>query len=337
MNIFFEFSIYLLLSFFLNFFFIKKKLMLDLPSIEQHKQKIFFADKVPKSLGIIIFLFFLFNFQLEIFEKFFLSLVFFLGVLSDTKKLNSPKLRFFLQIFVVIVYLFYSGDTVKFTNIFYIDYLLQFKYFAIFLTSISILIIINGSNFIDGLNTLCLGYYLSISLILLLFDLNEIYQLDFIYFFILILTLLFIFNLFGKSFLGDSGSYFLGFLFSVILIDIHLINDKISPWFFAVLLWYPAFEILFTIIRRSILLKNPFFPDNRHFHQLLYLYFKKKFTLKISYLNPLIGNIINIYNLLVFYFAYTYYDLTLNLITIFIFNCIIYLIIYLILNNDISK
>ena len=337
MTSYYEFFIYLLLLLFINFSFIKNNFLIDLPNIDKHKKKIFFSQKVPKSLGIIIILFINFNIQFSVFEKLFIFLIFFLGVLSDVKKINSPKVRFFLQALIIFMLLSYSGHLIQSTKIPFIDQLLEFNLFRVILTLFCILIIINGSNFIDGLNTLCLGYYLSISFILFLFDLNEIYQSQYIYFFIFILTLLYLFNFFGKSFLGDAGSYLLGILFSVILITMHSLNSSISPWFVAVLLWYPAFEILFTIIRRSINSKNAFFPDNRHFHQLLYLYFKKKFNLRSPFLNPVVANLINLYNLGIFYLAYNYYNLSLTMISIFVFNCFIYLYVYMLLNKNISS
>ena len=337
MSDYYQFFFYLLLLIIINFVFIKKNLLIDSPHIDKHKKKIFFSEKVPKSLGIIILIFIFFNQKFSIYESLLIFLIFFLGILSDIKKLNSPKLRFFFQAIIVFIFLLYTGDIIQSTKVPFIDQLLRFKFFGITLTLFCILIVINGSNFIDGLNTLCSGYYLSISIILLFFQVNGLYQFNNIYLFISILILIFSFNFFGKSFLGDSGSYLLGFLFSIFLVDIHISGLVISPWFIAVLLWYPAFEILFSIIRRSLQSKNPFFPDNRHFHQLLYLYFKKRFNLKTPIINPLTANVINLYNFLTFFLAYNYYNLSIVMIIIFLFNCLTYLILYLILNKNISK
>ncbi len=334
---FYQFFIYLLLLMLINFIFIKKNLLIDSPHIDKHKKKIFFSKKVPKSLGIIIFLFISFNLKFNIYEILLIFFIFFLGILSDIRKLNSPKLRFFFQAIIVLIFLLHSGDIIQSTKVPFIDYLLRFKFFGIALTLFCILIVINGSNFIDGLNTLCSGYYLSIAIILLFFHVNELYQFNNIHLFVSILLLICFFNFFGKSFLGDSGSYLLGFLFSILLMNIHVSGLIISPWFIAVLLWYPAFEILFTIIRRSIKSKNPFFPDNRHFHQLLYLYLKKKFNFKTSIINPLTANVINFYNFLTFFLAYNYYNFSIVMIIIFLFNCLTYLVLYLVLNRNISK
>ena len=75
----------------------------------------------------------------------------------------------------------------------------------------------------------------------------------------------------GSIFLGDGGSYLIGFwiaTLSVLLVSRH---QKISPWFALMVNGYPIFETLFTIYRRKIHCgKNPGMPDAIHFHTLLF-------------------------------------------------------------------
>ncbi len=335
MILFFETALFSAFLIIINIFFLKKNILLDIPNIEKHKKKFFFSKNVPKSLGLILILFILLKFDYTIYEKILILLIFFLGVLSDIKKINSPNLRFFIQAILIISFLLISQNFIESTRIPFVDYLLKDNLFKIFLTLICILIIINGSNFIDGLNTLCLGYYLSVSIVLYFLDLNNLYQFNYIQSLISIIIILFLFNFFGKSFLGDGGSYLLGFFFSIILIKISGENLDISPWFIAILLWYPAFEILFTIIRRSRKKKNPFLPDNGHFHQLLYIYLKRKFNINNPFLNPVVANIINIFNLFIFLLSLKFYSHTLTMVIIFFLNCLIYLVIYFLLNKNI--
>ena len=91
-----------------------------------------------------------------------------------------------------------------------------------------------------------------------------------------VMSFLFILNLFNFLYLGDSGSYLVGFLYGYFLIDINSLNSLISPYFIALLLWYPAFENLFSIIRKKIIKLDPLDADNLHFHQLLFYFFKRK-------------------------------------------------------------
>ena len=74
----------------------------------------------------------------------------------------------------------------------------------------------------------------------------------------------------------------IGFIFGSFLIQLNNENYFLSPYFIALLLWYPAFENLFSIIRKRIIKQDPLMPDNFHFHQLLFFYLKKRdnFTIK---------------------------------------------------------
>ena len=67
-----------------------------------------------------------------------------------------------------------------------------------------------------------------------------------------IVTFLFLLNIFNYLYLGDAGSYLIGFLFGYFLLEMNDLNPLISPYFIALLLWYPAFENLFSIIRKKL-------------------------------------------------------------------------------------
>ena len=110
----------------------------------------------------------------------------------------------------------------------------------------------NGSNFIDGLNGLVIGYFLIILLILLKVGLlNEInLNNSRFYFLIYILSVLIIFNYLNKLYLGDSGTYLISFSVGCLLIYIYNNGNLFSPFFVILLLWYPCFENLFSIIRK---------------------------------------------------------------------------------------
>ena len=56
-----------------------------------------------------------------------------------------------------------------------------------------------------------------------------------------------------------------------------------------------------TIIRKYKLSLSPLKPDNKHFHQLLYYFLKKKFNLSSILSNNLSSIIINIFNLSILY------------------------------------
>ena len=69
---------------------------------------------------------------------------------------------------------YFSSITVPDTKIIFLDQLLTNNTFRIFFSIFCILIVINGCNFIDGVNTSLIGYCLIVSLSLYYLDLNGI-------------------------------------------------------------------------------------------------------------------------------------------------------------------
>lgn len=75
----------------------------------------------------------------------------------------------------------------------------------------------------------------------------------------------------GKIFLGDGGSYLLGFLLAELSVMLVTRNPEVSPWFPLLLLIYPVFETFFSIYRRKLRHgTSPGQPDNMHLHQLIH-------------------------------------------------------------------
>jgi UDP-N-acetylmuramyl pentapeptide phosphotransferase/UDP-N-acetylglucosamine-1-phosphate transferase len=107
--------------------------------------------------------------------------------------------------------------------------------------------------------------------------------------------------------------------------------------FIILLLWYPAFENLFSIVRKIIKKTQPSSPDNFHFHHLLFLYLKKKFKININFLNTLVGCIINIYNLMIFILGSKLYFHTKYLTFLVLVNIFFYLSVYLYLKIKLNK
>ena len=74
---------------------------------------------------------------------------------------------------------------------------------------------------------------------------------------------------FGKIFLGDGGSYFIGFSLGWVAVMLIERNPAVSV--FAVLLpcIHPVVEVLFSVYRRKIRKDHPGMPDRLHLHSLL--------------------------------------------------------------------
>jgi len=314
------------LSLILNRILFKKRLFLNFKG--DNHQKFISSKNIPLSGGWILI--FTSYYYLNLLNFTYIFFIFCVGFLSDIKKINSPKFRFIIQTLIVLGVVYFSSITVPDTKIIFLDQLLTNNIFRIFFSIFCILIVINGCNFIDGVNTSLVGYFLIVSLSLYYLNLNsvEISQIINFYNLIPVLMALFILNFFNKLYLGDGGSYVLGLLFALCLINTYQINNNISPYFVVCLLWYPAFENLFSILRKKNLSRSPLDPDTNHLHQIIFLYLKKNFNVKSIYLNTATGTIINIYNLICITIATQFYNHTKTQILIITFNIIVYLFLY---------
>jgi len=85
-----------------------------------------------------------------------------------------------------------------------------------------------------------------------------------------------VFNIRGKIFMGDSGSYFVGFVVSALSLMLVTETPEISPFFPLMVVFIPIFDTLFAIYRRKKLKKNPFHADKRHLHHILARRYKSK-------------------------------------------------------------
>ena len=314
------------LSLILNRILFKKRLFLNFKG--DNHQKFISSKNIPLSGGWILI--FTSYYYLNLLNFTYVFFIFCVGFLSDTKIMNSPKLRFIIQILVVLSVIHFSSIIVPQIKIIFLDQLPTNNIFRIFFTIFCVLIVVNGCNFIDGVNTSLIGYCLIVSLSLHYLDLNgvEISKIVNFYNLIPVLMALFILNFFNKLYLGDGGAYFLGLLFALCLINTYQINNNISPYFVVCLLWYPAFENLFSILRKKSLSRSPLDPDTNHLHQIIFLYLKKNFNIKNIYLNTATGTIINTYNLICIAIATQFYNHTKIQILIIIFNIIVYIFLY---------
>lgn len=329
--------IYLSLILLLNFFITKNRIISSNTGLSHQS----FANKtIPLTGGIFILLPALNLFFLK--DVFFLYSFFFLfllGLTSDLNILISAKKRFFLQLFIILTFVIIKKLQVIPTRIDSFDEFIQDTYLSYFFTAFCLMILINGTNFIDGLNGLLIGYFIII--ILILYKTNLIYTLDLpikkLTFFILVILFLFFMNIFNKLFMGDNGAYSLGFLIGFILIEIYNSNKEISPYFIVLLLWYPCFENLFSIIRKILFKINPLKPDTGHLHQKLFVFLKKKFKFSIIKSNILSSLSILLFNMGIFYLSSRAINHTSSQILLLLFSIITYVVLFALLSNKIKR
>ena len=73
----------------------------------------------------------------------------------------------------------------------------------------------------------------------------------------------------GKLFLGDGGSYFLGFALAWIAVMLMERHPEVSAFSALMLCIHPVTEVLFSVYRRRVRKEHPGMPDRLHFHSLV--------------------------------------------------------------------
>lgn len=322
------------LIFIINYVLKKNNILLNYTG--QNHQMYTHDDYIPLSGGLFIFLFFIF--YLDYFDIYFIILLcafYVFGLTVDLHLIKSPILRFIIQIFFLVIFINSFELSIKDLRITEMNNLLENYYFNMFFIVFCLLVFINGSNFIDGNNGLAIGYFIIIfsAFIYLYFKENFDYDINLLVEFIILLIILLFFNLFNKIYLGDSGIYILSLFVGFLVISLSTNYPKISPYFMANLLWYPAFEILFSLIRKISTKFSPMDPDTLHLHQLLFYFFNKKLNISKIAKNSLTGISINIYNSIVIFFAlFNIYNTKLQILFLSI-SISIYILSYFFLNN----
>ena len=318
---------------------IKKTKYLKNFSGDDH-QKFTTNKDIPLTGGFFIVIVFLsILFEQDIFFLSTIILVFSLGMLSDLNKVISPNIRLLLQIIIVFFLIIFTKLEINSTRIIILDQFLQNKILNIFFVSFCALILINGTNFIDGLNGLSLGYYLMVTIALLNnnFEYLNFLQEDKLLYISFFLFIFLIFNQLNLFFIGDSGAYSLGLIFSFLLINIYKENPHISPFYIVLLVWYPCFELLFSILRKFNIKFSPAKPDTRHLHQLIYNLIKRKFKFSKLKSNNITSMLILLFNSISIFLGSIDIRNTENQIILIIINALLYTVIYKQLSDHKSK
>jgi UDP-N-acetylmuramyl pentapeptide phosphotransferase/UDP-N-acetylglucosamine-1-phosphate transferase len=153
-----------------------------------------------------------------------------------------------------------------------IDALLELGVFSVLFTMIAVAGVSNSINIIDGMNGLAsftaIFAYLGYAAIAAQIGDHHI----------VVISLFFAASLFGflwvnwpmgKLFLGDGGSYFVGFTLAWIAIMLVERNSEVSAFSALLVCAYPITEVLFSIFRRSVKRLRPWQPDRLHLHSLM--------------------------------------------------------------------
>lgn len=204
----------------------------------------------------------------------------YLGTIDDILNL-TPRLRFIIEIAIVILLMAVSGDSINnFHGLWGIESIPAWVAYP--LTIVASVGIINAINLIDGVNGLSTGYCIMSSSILAI----HFYSSGNLPMTIISVSAVgailpfFLHNVFGertRMFIGDGGALVMGILMSIFMMNIlssgsHSSTLRISgmgliPFCLAIMA-IPVFDTLRVMSRRMLKGHSPFKADKTHLHHL---------------------------------------------------------------------
>lgn len=327
----------LLVTFLVSFIltFLSKKIARHIGALDIPNERKVHKVPMPRLGGLAIYAAFLFGYviygeltvqMLSILMASFLLIL--LGLVDDIKPLRA-KHKFLVHIIVASIVVFYGR--LYFENISIFGWNIVFPtLLGKILSVLFIVSAINAINLIDGIDGLCAGvssiYFATIAIIA--FVLNRIEGLDVILCLIMLgSTLGFLMHNFppAKTFMGDCGSTFLGFMISIIALLGFKVTTITSLAIPILILAIPIFDTLFAILRRLLKHQSIGEPDKEHFHhQLLRMKFSPRVTILIIYSISIMFSAVSIF-----------YVLGDNKLAIIIYIVLMLLLIYIVINTNI--
>lgn len=153
-----------------------------------------------------------------------------------------------------------------------LDWALQFMPLSVLFTAFAVGGVANSINIIDGFNGLASSasaiMLAGLGLVALQLGDMALFQLCLL----LAAAVLGFFCVnwpFGKLFMGDGGSYFVGFSLAWVAVLLVQRHPSVSPFACLLACILPITEVLYSIYRRRVRNQHPGMPDRLHFHSLV--------------------------------------------------------------------
>lgn len=309
---------------FVNIFISKRLGFVDIPNKRKlHTHKILNTSGVALYFYLVIIVS---SFELipELEEVIILgSFILMCGFIDDRINL-SPSVKLFLT-FIPVFYLIDSGLVLDDLGVYEFIGKINLGKFSFIFTLLGCALLIHSYNYIDGVDGLLIAITISnILFALFLIDTNNQEFIQLMLFIMIPLIINLFFNFLGKTnplkiFMGNSGSLFVGFFISFVIIYLYL-YENIHPSILIWMCWYPIFDFLFVTILRMKKKIKFYKPDMKHFHHSMIQIFDNshiKSTGFIFFLNLIItslgyltsNNLGNIYSIIFFNILFLVYSI----------------------------
>ena len=221
---------------------------------------------------------FLFLSDLNLLYFFNYSEFFIFGYLDDRFNFNA-NLKLVILITLVFLVLRYDNNLlISYLNLSFSEKIIFLDNFSLVFTIFCFIAFINAFNLFDGINCQ-IGLYLFFVVTIIFVSGSNLLLFGSLLFSLIVFLIL---NSKGRIFMGNSGSYLLGFLLSYIIIKIYnnsssLYSDKIL-----LIMFLPGIDMIRLFFIRIKNKKNPFSPDRNHLHHKLLEKFGYKYTIFIT-------------------------------------------------------
>ena len=165
-----------------------------------------------------------------------------------------------------------TGYSLTRVDVWGVDYLLTFTFVSVLFTSIAIGGVANSINIIDGFNGLA-STTSALAFAAFALVAHQVGDSQLAAISLVLASCVWGFFWvnwpYGKIFLGDGGSYFVGFSLGWVAVLLTERNHQVSAFAALLICVHPVTEVLFSIYRRKIKELHPGHPDRIHFHSLI--------------------------------------------------------------------
>jgi UDP-N-acetylmuramyl pentapeptide phosphotransferase/UDP-N-acetylglucosamine-1-phosphate transferase len=197
---------------------------------------------------------------------------FFFGLAEDITKKISVLQRLIATMASGLLAWWLTDYSISRVDIWGIDFLLTFTLMSVLFTSFAVGGVANSINIIDGFNglasTTSVVAFAAFALIA-----HQVGDAQLAAMSLVLASCVWGFFWvnwpYGKIFLGDGGSYFVGFSLAWVAVMLIERNTQVSAFAALLICVHPVTEVLFSVYRRKMKKLHPGHPDRMHFHSLI--------------------------------------------------------------------
>ncbi len=276
------------LIFFLLIIYLSKKLNL----VDKPNYRKLHSNKIVNTGGVAIYFFMIlivitneYSYEVENIIAIG-SIVILTGFLDDRIDI-SPSLKLILLIFPTS-YLVINGFLLDNLGHYEFTGKIDLGKFSLIFTFLAVGLLINSYNYIDGIDGLLLGNFITAVGYIIFLNNNDNLNILLTYFLICCIINLY-FNLlpeknYFKIFLGNGGSLFFGFFISFLMIYM-FVFQKVHPAYLIWTCWYSIYDFLSVTFNRIKQNKKVYKADKFHFHHIILAKFKNSHLKTSLFLN----------------------------------------------------